>query len=343
MTEREPLVVLGPLQAFLDDRALGAGAVSARPIGEGHSNVTYLITRGEDRFVLRRPPRGPLPRSAHDVLREARMLAALDRAGVAVPRVLAVCDDVSVIGAPFYVMPYIDAHVLTTELPDALSGSDAPAAIGLGLTDALVDLHAIDAGPAGLSEFGRGDGYLERQLRRFSGLLEQHATRPLPQLHDVAAWLQARRPETAATTFVHGDYRLGNLMFAAEPSPRVAAILDWEMATLGDPLADLGYMTAMWADPGDEDDPMLTFSAITRLAGFPSRDRLVERYAERSGRDVSRLGWYQTLAVWKAAIFLEASYRRFIAGSTDDAYFAFLGEGVPILARRAARMAEAYH
>jgi aminoglycoside phosphotransferase (APT) family kinase protein len=333
--EREPLVILEPLEAFLDGAGLGAGPVEAAPIGDGHSNVTYLLRRGPLRVVLRRPPRGPLPPSAHDVLREARLLRALRPAGVRVPEVLATCDDAAVIGAPFYVMAFLDGHVLSTDLPAVFDARGHRERIGDELVDALVELHAVDVDAAGLDGLGRRGGYLERQVRRFSGLLETNATRPLPALERVAAWLEETRPEQAETTIVHGDFRLGNAMFAPQAPPRVVGVLDWELATLGDPLADLGYLTAMWAVPGDPPNPMLDLSAVTRLPGFADRDALARRYAEATGRSIERLGWYRVLALWKAAIFLEGSYKRFLAGSTDDPYFARLGEGVPVLGETA--------
>jgi aminoglycoside phosphotransferase (APT) family kinase protein len=339
--EREPLVVLESLEAFLDACGLGEGSITASPIGDGHSNVTYLIERAGARLVLRRPPRGPLPESAHDVLREARLLELLAPTDVPVPSVLATCDATTVIGAPFYVMPYIDGHVLTTTLPGAFSGAGDPLAISDALVDALVALHAIDVEGTALGSFGRPDGYLQRQLRRFRGLLEDNATRPLPDLDHVTAWLEDNRPESGDASVVHGDFRLGNMLFGTRPRPRLAAILDWEMATLGDPLADVGYMTAMWAQPEDADDPMLRLSNVTRGPGFPRAGGLADRYARVSGRDLGTIGWYQVLAIWKAAIFLEASYRRHLAGTTDDAYFADLAEGVPALAARARRACEA--
>ena len=336
---REPLLVLEPLAEFLEAAGLGNGPSEARLIGDGHSNVTYEISRRGQRLVLRCPPRGPLPPSAHDVLRECRLLAALATAGARVPPVLATCEDLSVIGAPFYITEFIEGEVLTTELPAAFADSEATELIAHQLVDSLVDIHAIDVESAGLTWFGRSDGYLERQVRRFRGLLADNATRPLPELEQVAEWLDRNRPPASETTVVHGDYHLGNVIVSSQTPPRLAAILDWEMATIGDPLADLGYLTAMWAETDDPTDPMLELSPVTRLPGFPTRAQLTERYARRSGRDPARLVWYQTLAVWKAAIFLEGSYRRFLAGTTDDEYFARLGVGVPALARRALRTA----
>lgn len=336
---REPLLVLEPLEAFLDRAGLGAGPVTASPIGNGHSNVTYLLRRGDARWVLRRPPRGPLPPSAHDVVREARLLRALGPLGARVPEMLAVCDDKAVMGAPFYVMAFVDAHVVSEQLPEGLDVLAARQGIANELVDALVELHAIDATHPSLAGFGRPDGYLARQLKRFSRLLEMTATRRLPDLERAAEWLRVNLPASQATTVVHGDYRLGNMMYASSAPPRLTAILDWELATLGDPLADLGYLTATWAAPDDPPNPMLDLSQVTRLRGFPDRDALARRYSDITGASLEELAWYQVLALWKSAIFLEGSYRRFLAGTTSDAYFARLAEGVPALGRAALRTA----
>jgi aminoglycoside phosphotransferase (APT) family kinase protein len=318
-----------PLAAYLDSLGLGGGAARIEMIGEGHSNLTFLVEREGATVVLRRPPRGPLPPSAHDVVREARLLSALRPHGTPVPEVLGTCEDEGVIGAPFYVMEWIEGHVLTEKMPADLVGEAE--AISERLVDGLVELHGVDAGAAGLVGFGRPDGYLERQLKRFGGLYETNATRPLPDLEAVAEWLAANLPASPPSTVVHGDYRLGNVMMAPTPT-RLAAILDWEMATIGDPLADLGYMTAMWSEPSDPPNPVSDLSSVTRGAGFPGRDFLTARYAEQTGRSIDALPWYQVLAIWKAAIFLEGSFRRFGAGTTEDPYFASLEAGVPALA-----------
>ncbi len=319
-----------PLAAYLDSLGLGTGEPRIVPIGDGHSNLTFLVEREGARVVVRRPPRGPLPPSAHDVVREARLLSAVYPHGTPVPEVLAICDDEAVIGAPFYVMAWADGHVLTEAMPADLEGEATR--IAECLVDGLVDLHAIDAGAdERLAGFGRPDGYLARQLKRFAGLFETNATRPLPDLEAVHEWLAANLPESPPSTVVHGDYRLGNVMMAGGPT-RLSAILDWEMATIGDPLADLGYMTAMWSEPGDPANPVSDLSTVTRGSGFPGRDFLTARYAEKTGRSVEALPWYQVLAMWKAAIFLEGSYGRFSAGTTEDPYFASLEAGVPALA-----------
>jgi aminoglycoside phosphotransferase (APT) family kinase protein len=329
---REPLLVLEPLRAFLASAGLEAPAgLGARPIGEGHSNVTFELSTG---VVLRRPPRGPLPPSAHDVLREARLLRALERTPVRVPRVLAVCEDESVIGAPFYVMERIEGHVISSELPAPLAPLEQRERIAEELIEALVELHSVDWRAAGLEGFGKPSGYLERQLRRFLGLWEHNRTRELPEVEKVAAWLRAHMPASPAATIVHGDYRLGNTVFAAQAPARLVAILDWEMATIGDPLADVGYLLIHWRQA---DDPPLRFNlqSVTALPGFPSRRELVERYEQRTGRHAGALDWYVALALWKAVVFMEGNYKRALAGTTDDPYLKSFGEGVAELARRA--------
>jgi aminoglycoside phosphotransferase (APT) family kinase protein len=335
--EREPLLVLEPLVAFLDAHGLGAGDVEVAPLGEGHSNVTFLARRGDAELVLRRPPRGPLPPSAHDVLREARVLSAL--AGRArVPTVLAVCDDPAVIGAPFYVMEKVEGHVVTKTIPPALDTIADRRRMGEELVDALVEVHAVDWRAAGLEGFGKPTGYLERQLRRFLGLWEHNRTREIPAVESVGEWLRANLPESGPATIVHGDYRLGNTMMSPDPPARLVAIFDWEMATIGDPLADLGYLCTLWVDRNDP-PTLFELSGVTREEGFPSREELIARYEERSGRSMTDIRWYRTLALWKSIVFMEGNYKRALQGSTDDPYLKGFGEGVVQLARRAEALA----
>ncbi len=336
--EREPLLVLEPLRAFLAEHGLaGDDELRAAPIGNGHSNVTYLLRSGDAELVLRRPPRGPLPPSAHDVLREARLLQALAPTGARVPRVLAVGDDEAVIGAPFYVMEYVAGVVVTDELPPALDTPEQHRRLGEELIDGLVEVHAVDWRAHGLRDFSHDpDGYLERQLRRFGGLWTQLKTREIEAVEDTGAWLAEHLPRSGPATVVHGDYRLGNTMMTAQPPARLVAIFDWEMATIGDPLADLGYLLALWVQHDDPPLPVLfEFGGITRREGFPTRDELVARYEEGSGRAMTDLRWYRTLALWKAAVFMEGNYRRAISGSTDDPWLKGFGDGVVALAERA--------
>ena len=326
--DQPPLLILRPLERFMDEHGLGAGTITAEPVGDGHSNVTYLVRRRGGVWVLRRPPRPPLPPSAHDVLREALLLRALERTTVRVPKVLATCADEHVIGAPFYVMERVEGTVINDTLPEGLT----PERTGDELVDALVEVHATDWQACGLEGFGKPTGYLARQVRRFTGLWEHNATRTIPALDEVTAWLGEHVPESGPATIVHGDYRLGNVMFTAG---RLSAIFDWELATIGDPLADVGYLLATWAQEGDPESTIASLTTVTRAPGFPTREALVSRYEERSGRSMQALDWYTTLALWKSAIFLEGSYKRRLAGTTDDAFFDRLEHGVPEIAERA--------
>jgi aminoglycoside phosphotransferase (APT) family kinase protein len=330
--QRQPLLVMEPLREFLAEHELSAPPdLTASPIGDGHSNVTFALSTD---VVLRRPPRGPLPPSAHDVLREARLLAALEPTAVRTPRVLAVGDDTAVIGAPFYVMERVRGDVITDTLPAPLDSDEQRGRVADELLDALVELHGADWTTLGLEGFGKPTGYLERQLRRFNGLWEHNQTREIPGLEEVGSWLADNRPESPAATIVHGDYRLGNTMFASQAPARLVAILDWEMATIGDPLADIGYLMVHWVQPSDTTN-RFTLNSVTRQPGFPSRQEMMARYEERSGRSVQALDWYVTLAMWKATVFMEGNYKRAMAGTTDDPYLKTFGEGVVELAQRA--------
>ena len=336
--ERKPLVVVEPLVAFLDEHGIGSGEPRFEPIGEGHSNVTFAVTRGDAEFVLRRPPRGPLPPSAHDVLREARVLGAI--AGHArVPKVLAACADEGVIGAPFFAMEKVEGHVVTSEVPAALDSVEDRQRMGEELIDALVEIHAVDWHAVGLEGYGKPTGYTERQVRRFTGLWEHNRTRDIPQVEKVGGWLAANLPDSPPATIVHGDYRLGNVMMAPESPARLNAVFDWEMGTIGDPLADLGYLCTLWVSRDDPSLGMFELSGVTRQEGFPLREELIARYEEGSGRSMTDIRWYQTLALWKSIVFMEGNYKRAISGATDDPYLKSFGDGVVMLAERAEEVA----
>jgi aminoglycoside phosphotransferase (APT) family kinase protein len=340
--EREPLVVLEPLAGFLDTHgfAPGDGLPELEPVGDGHSNITYLIRRGDREAVLRRPPRGPLPPTAHDMLREARLLTALEGTVARTPSVYATCDDVSVIGAPFYVMEKVEGDVMVTEIPEPIDSIEQRRRIGEELVDGLVEFHSVDWQAAGLEGFGKPTGYLERQVKRFTGLWEINKTRELPAVEKVGNWLQANMPDAQESTIVHGDYRLGNTIFAPGAPARLAAILDWEMATIGDPLADLGYLCTLWSDAGDPDRGMFDLSAVTRAEGFPTREELVSMYEDKSGRSMRDFSWYATLAIWKGVVFMEGNYKRAISGASDDEFVKGFGDGVVQLAERALEISE---
>ena len=312
---KPPLLVLDRVRAFLDEHGLGAGGVRARRIGEGGgSNFTFLLERDAGSFVLRRPPRPPLPPSAHDVVREARLQLALREAGFdRLPTIVAVCEDETLLGVPFYVMSYLDGVVPTDEAPPGLDEGAPRHALGDDLVDALVEIHAADVSTPALAAFARPGSYNERQARRFAQLWEINKTRELPRVDEVGAWLGRHVPDPLPPTVVHGDYRLGNTMVGHDDPTRILAVLDWEMGAIGDPRADVGYLLATYSEPGGPPNPLGT-SPITALAGFPSRAELVDRYEARSGREVEPLAWFEALALWKAAVFCEAIYGRYVRG-----------------------------
>ena len=326
-----PLVVLDRLERFLDEHDLGSGPVRARRIGvPGGSNFTFLLERDEGRFVLRRPPRPPLPPSAHDMVREARLQLALAKQGIRVPPIVAVCEDADVLGLPFYVMEHVDGDVIGEELPPRLAADEgARRRLGLDVVDTLVEIHRADVSEPDLAAFVRPGSYSERQVRRFMQLWPLNATRELP-VPEVGERLGATIPDPLPLAVVHGDYRLGNVMVAPEAS-EIVAVLDWEMGAVGDARADLGYLVATYSEPGGEPNPLGT-SPATATPGFPSRAELVARYEERCGSRVERLDWFEALALWKAAVFCEAIYGRYLRGELGEAPLAArFEEGVPRL------------
>jgi aminoglycoside phosphotransferase (APT) family kinase protein len=336
---RPPLLILERVRRFLDEHGLGSGPINARRIGEGGgSNFSFLVEREGERYVLRRPPRPPLPPSAHDVVREARLQVALASLGIRTPRIRAICEDDGLLGVPFYVADYVDGFVVTDELPPGLDGDgQARRRLAEDLVDALVEIHAVDTAVPALAAFVRPGSYLERQVRRFSQLWEINATRPLPVVDEVGAKLAATMPGPLPQTVVHGDYRLGNMVVVpGQPRP-VVAVLDWEMGAIGDPRADVGYLLATYSSPGGEPSPLGT-SPVTATAGFLTASEMVTRYAGLSGRSVEPLAWFEALALWKAAVFCEAIYGRFIRHelTADDNRAAAFETVVPALAVTAA-------
>jgi aminoglycoside phosphotransferase (APT) family kinase protein len=247
-----------------------------------------------------------------------------------------------VLGVPFYVMEEIEGTVVTSDVPQPLDTVEGRRRLSEELVDALVEVHAVDWRACGLDGYGKPTGYLERQVRRFSGLWDYNKTREVPVVEEVRDWLAGNLPESPESTIVHGDYRLGNVMVANEAPARLVAIFDWELSTIGDPLADVGYLTVTWAQPDDPaDNTFASLSAATRRPGFMTREELTARYEERSGRSVSALNWYQALALWKAAVFMEGNYKRSLAGTTDDPYLKQFDKGVPALAEAAWEAANA--
>jgi len=330
-----PLIVETNVETFLDEHGLGSGPVVATRIGDGGgSNFTFLIERGGERLVLRRPPRPPLPPSAHDMVREARLQNAIRAAGFRrLADIVAVCEDESVLGVPFYVMRFLEGHVIGDELPPGLESEAARRALALDLVDTLVGIHTADVTTPELAAFARPGSYLERQVRRFGRLWEVNKTRTIAEVDEVTRRLGERLPEPLPETVVHGDYRLGNMMVAAEAPTHIVSVLDWEMGAIGDPRADVGYLLATYTEPEGRVSAFGT-TPVTAEPGFPSRGELVARYAEGSGRDVEPLDWFEALALWKAAVFCEAIYGRFIRGElgAEDTRAAHFEHTVPLLA-----------
>ena len=294
-------------------------------ISGGQSNLTFRVTdAGGHRWALRRPPLGERLRSAHDMRREHKVVSALGPTEVPVAPLAGLCEDESVNGAPFYVMDFVDGPILRSR-SDAEEhfAEQAPRhAIGERVADTLVAIHAVDPDEVGLGDLGRKEDYVARQLHRWRGQWEKSQTRELPLIDDVHERLAARIPEQGPATIVHGDYRLDNLILS--PSGEIAAVVDWELCTLGDPLADVGLLMVYWSEPGDDLIPL--FEPATLAPGFPSREEIRARYAERSGRDLSEIDYYVALGCWKLAIVLEGVYARFAAGQygkTDDRFQQF--------------------
>lgn len=282
----------------------------------GRSNLTYEVTdAAEKRLVLRRPPLQGVLESAHDMGREYRIISALAGSGVPVPACIGHEQDDEVTGAPFYVMEYVDGVVLRDATAARQLSPSTRTTVGEDLIDVLVALHATDVDRVGLGDLARREGYIERQLRRWHRQLEEARTRELPLLDEVHDRLAATVPEQGPAGIVHGDYRLDNLIVDPDTG-RIRAVLDWELTTLGEPLADLGLLLVYWAQPGDAASRLL--DAPSLVEGFPGRDRLVERYAAASGRDVGDIGYFVAFGYWKLACILEGVYARTRSGAYGD-------------------------
>jgi len=283
-------------------------------IAGGHSNLTFKVTDAAGHeFVLRRPPLSHVLASAHDMGREHKIIAALWTTPVPVPQALGFCADVAVNGAPFYVMGFVPGVVLhDAEIARSALGEKESRATGESFTDILADLHAVDVDAVGLGDLAKKEDYIARQLKRWYGQFQQSKTRELPAIDRVHDALKARIPKQGRASVVHGDYRLGNCI--TDPvRGAIVAVLDWEICTLGDPLADLGYVLATWTQ---STDPVAGAPGAPSLApGFPAREEVLARYAERSGRDVSQVDYYVAFSMWKSACIIEGVYARYLGGA----------------------------
>jgi aminoglycoside phosphotransferase (APT) family kinase protein len=332
---------LGPfLSAHLPELT---GVVGVSQFPSGYSNLTYLLvaeleTGGRRDLVLRRPPFGSRVRTAHDVGREYRILSGLRAVYPKVPRALAHCEDTSVLGAPFYIMERLEGVILRGHLPEALRPEPAiMAGVATAFVETLAELHAVDPAAAGLADLGRPEGYVQRQVESWSARWAAARTDEIPEMDRAAAWLERHRPAESGATLIHNDFKYDNLVLAEDDWTRVVGVLDWEMATVGDPLMDLGGALGYWVQPDDPPEILGLGLSPTMLPGNPARAEVAERYAALSGRDVGNLVFYFAFGLFKIAVIIQQIYFRYQQGLTTDPRFAQLGPGVRACARMAAQ------
>jgi aminoglycoside phosphotransferase (APT) family kinase protein len=332
-----------PLERFFDEALSDHASVTVTPMTGGGSCEIFAVDRGAARWVLRRAPRHASSATAHDVLREFRILDTIKDQPVAIARPVVACGDEAVFGSAFYVMERIAGRPILQSVPAGWARMPETHGRALEeLVDALVAIHAVDWEACGLGDMthGAADGYLARQITRWIAQLDSYGGRELPAARDIAAWLDSHLPPGHARTLCHGDYKLDNVLFAPEPPPRLLAVVDWEMAAIGDPLVDLAW--ALIFHPGPEGTMRLGLAKepTISVAHLPGRAELVERYRVRSGRDTSSLGWYDVFARWKLAVVLEGSYAKFRRGESGKPIHEFFGSQVDVLLDSAAGVIE---
>ncbi|HTS60753.1 MAG TPA: phosphotransferase family protein [Candidatus Acidoferrales bacterium] len=332
------------LAAYLRDKLEGAEhGVELEQFPNGHSNLTYLLRAGPREYVLRRPPLGPVAPKAHDMVREYHVLRAVHHHFPQAPQAHLVCEDMAVLGAPFFVMERRRGVILREEIPAEFQGIKAhPRMIGEAFLDSLVDLHQIEISASDLRELGKPDGYVERQVRGWADRWERAKTEEVSELDAVVRWLGANIPTPLAPSLIHNDYKLDNIMLGRGSPDHIEAVLDWEMATLGDPLSDLGLTLCYWVWATAPEVRTAGIPALTSLPGWYSRDELVDRYARRTGRDVTHIGYYEVLGVFKLAVIVQQIYCRFHRGQTQDERFRDFGARAAALGGLAARLAGRY-
>jgi aminoglycoside phosphotransferase (APT) family kinase protein len=306
----------------------------------GSANLTYLLRFGDQRFVLRRPPFGEVAPGAHDMRREFRVLSRLWQSFDRAPRAYLFCDDHGVVGSDFVVIEYRSGDVIWATWPSSMDGlPDVARRVAHALIDALADLHSVDPADCGLADLGRPDGYLQRQLKGWRTRWDLVAT-PEPDrvMRDAADALERSLPSASRTAILHNDYKLDNCQFVPGQPDRVHSIFDWDMATLGDPLTDVGSLLNYWPDPADSPDAPGLYVPGMEFLGLPPRATLVERYASRTGFDIASIEWYEAFACWKTAVILQQLYMRYVRGETTDERMSTRGEHVLHQARRALRL-----
>jgi aminoglycoside phosphotransferase (APT) family kinase protein len=339
MTKVDELLDVEALASWLHEQLPdGDGQLTAERIGtdSGVANALFLVSRGNDRWVLRRPPAVKNDPSASDTLREWRILRALEGTPVPHPTPVALCEDVNVIGAPFMLMELIDGFTPGFTLPEPFESSNSLRYdLAMAYVDGCAELSKVDWQAKGLVGLGKPEGFLERQVSRWLAQLDRYRTRELPEISFVCNWLETNRPDMTTAAIIHGDYSPFNVMVAPDPPARLAAIVDWDTGTIGDPLLDIGHLLARWTQPGEE--PILQVPA-GGVEGYPTRAEMAKRYAERTGRDISALAYYETLALFKLGVILEGTYARQHAAGVPDAENQ-MASLVPQLMRGAAEFA----
>ena len=311
---------------------LPAGQLVIEQFPSGASNLTYLLKVGEWEGVLRRPPMGPIPPKAHDMGRESGILSKLNAAYPLAPKSYFFTDDEDIIGAPFYVMEKRTGVVLDESFPEGVEHDEALCrGISHAVVDTLVELHAVDPWKAGLGDLGRPEGFLKRQTEGWIGRYDKAKTDEIEEVAALTGWLEKNVPESPEPTIIHNDYKLNNLVLDPDDLTNVRAVLDWEMATVGDPLFDLAVSLSYWIEPNDPDDLKAVLPTVTATPGFMTRGEIIDRYAERSGRDLAEMHWYVVFGYFKLAAILQQIFARWKNGQTEDERFADFGGRVRTL------------
>jgi aminoglycoside phosphotransferase (APT) family kinase protein len=331
----DDLLNIEKLSAFLARQPGWETALPVRNVarvGLGQSNLTFRVELSDRTVILRRPPPGPLPPKAHDVLREYRVLQALHPSAVPVPQPLLASEDNDILGAPFYIMEALPGDAIRYELPpDILARPDFLQSIGYQLVETLASLHMTPPASVGLEDLGNAQGYITRQLATFSKQLKLNHTRSVENLEKTTVWLYANLPpEPARPTIVHGDYKLDNVLFSLQPEPRLLGVVDWELATLGDPFADLGWVLAFWCEDGSPPPALSVVSRLTEQPGFPRRADLAVHYSNVTRQELPDLTFYNIFAHWKLAIVLEGHWARYVRGTAGDFDFGYLETAGPL-------------
>jgi aminoglycoside phosphotransferase (APT) family kinase protein len=317
------------------------GPLLVRQYPSGHSNLTYSVRLGTREMVLRRPPFGSKVKTAHDMSREYRVLSKLHQHYAPAPHVLLFCDDLSVLGAPFYLMEPIHGIILRREIP---TGLDFPQDVARRVSESFLDnlalLHSLDYNAVGLADLGKPQGYLERQVRGWAERYHGSKTHDIPEVDTISAWIQQHMPSSSGAALIHNDYKYDNVVLDPSDLSKIIGVLDWEMCTIGDPLTDLGSALAYWVDASDPQEILETRWGPTTAAGSLARAELAQRYAQKTGRDLSAMAFYLVFARFKIAVIVQQIYYRYHQGLTHDERFATMPQRIKLLLHAAQRTAE---